>query len=143
MAAGSCMKSILPFVAGFLATLLFHQGLIALLHAAGAIPFAAWDMASTWPLAVPRVISLAFWGGVWGVVLAALIGRRRGVRWWGGWVLLGAIAPTAVALLVVLPLKGIPVTAGIVVLGAVLNGFWGLGTAILLDAFRRMLRSLR
>lgn len=137
------MRSFLPFVAGFAATLLFHQGLIALLHAGGMIPFGAWSMASTWPLGVPKVISLAFWGGVWGVVIAVVLRRWRAWRWWGGWVLLGAIGPTAVALLVVFPLKGIPVSGTSVVLGAVLNGFWGLGTAVLFDGFRRMVRSVR
>lgn len=132
------MRYVLAFVAGFVATLLFHQGLIGVLHALGVIPFAPFNMTSTWPLGVPQVFSLAFWGGVWGVVLAALLGRRRGASWWGGWILLGAVGPTAVALLVVFPLKGIPVSGMHVVLGALLNGFWGLGTALLLRALQRL-----
>ena len=137
------MKYVLPFAAGFVATLLFHQGLIALLHAFGVVPFGAWSMAATWPLGVPKVISLAFWAGLWGVVLAIPLRRRRGVQWWVGWALLGAIGPTAAALLVVFPLKGWTVTGGAIVLGALLNGFWGLGTALLLDASRRAVRALR
>lgn len=132
------MKHVLAFVAGFVATLLVHQGLIGVLHGAGVIPFAPYSMAPTWPLGVPRVLSLAFWGGAWGVVLAPPLRHRRSPAWWGGWIVLGAIAPTAVALLVVLPLKGIPVSGASVVLGGLLNGFWGLGTALFLYAFRRL-----
>lgn len=137
------VRWLLAWAAGFAATLLFHQGLIAALHAAGVVPFAAWRMAPTWPFGVPQVISLAFWGGVWAILLWRVLRRRRGLRWWGGWVLLGAIGPTAVALLVVFPLKGIPVSPAAPVLGAILNGFWGLGTALLLDALGRLPRSRR
>ena len=136
------MRWLLPFVAGFAATLLFHQGLIALLHAGGVISFDAWRMAPTWPFGIPQVVSLAFWGGVWGIVLWLVLKRWRGPGWWGGWIALGALGPTAVAVLVVLPLKGIAVSGATVVLGAILNGFWGLGSAILLDALRRVLRSI-
>ena len=137
------MRHVLAFAAGFLATLLFHQGLVALLHALGVTHFGAWNMTPTWPLGVPKVISLAFWAGVWGIVLATLLRRRRGLQWWGGWVVLGAIGPTAVALLVVFPLKGWTVTGGAIVLGALVNAFWGLGTALLLDASWRAARALR
>lgn len=133
------MGYVRAFVAGFLATLIFHQGLIAGLHAAGAVPFAAYDLSPTWPLRVPAVISLAFWGGVWGLVLWPLLRRRRGTPYWLGWLLAGAIGPTAVALLVVFPLKGIPVSATAIPLGLVLNGVWGLGTAVLLVPLRRVL----
>lgn len=132
------MKHVLAFAAGFVATLLFHQGLIGVLHAADVLPFAPFSMSPTWPLGVPQVFSLAFWGGVWGVVLAMLLRRRHGSGWWAGWVVLGAIAPTAVALLVVFPLKGIPVSGMHMMLGGLLNGFWGLGTGLLLHAFRRL-----
>lgn len=132
------MKHVLAFVAGFVSTLLFHQGLIGVLYSAHVIPFAPFNMASTWPVGVPQVFSLAFWGGAWGAVLAPLLRRRRGSLWWSGWVVLGAIGPTAVALLVVFPLKGIPVSGMNVMLGGLLNGFWGLGTALLLRAFRRL-----
>lgn len=126
------------FVAGFLATLIFHQGLVALLHAVGLVPFAAWNMASTEPLGVPSVISLAFWGGVWGIVLWLLIRRSRGTRRWLLTLAIGAIGPTAVALLVVFPLKGISVSLAMVPFGLLLNGAWGVGTLLLLAGMRRV-----
>lgn len=133
------MSFVRAFVAGFLATVIFHQGLIALLHAAGVIPFAAWSLAPTWPLGVPAVLSLAFWGGVWGLVLWLFLRRRRGSAYWLTALAVGAVGPTAVALLVVFPLKGISAGAGAAVLGALLNGIWGLGTAALVAPLRRLL----
>ena len=47
---------LLAFVAGFIATLVFHQGLLQLLHLAGKIPVAAWNMDPTPPLGVPKVV---------------------------------------------------------------------------------------
>lgn len=48
------------FVSGFIATLVFHQGLIALFYALDIIPASPFNMAPTKPLGVPSVISLAF-----------------------------------------------------------------------------------
>ena len=44
------------FVAGFVSTLLFHQGLLQLLYVGGAYPRAAWNLAPVPPLGVPAVI---------------------------------------------------------------------------------------
>ncbi|MBK1670574.1 hypothetical protein CKO28_21365 [Rhodovibrio sodomensis] len=129
------MRLLAAFVAGFLATLIFHQGAIALLHAAGAIPVAPYPGAPTWPFGVPQVISLAFWGGVWGLVLWAVIRNTRGLKYWGLCLLTGAVGPTAVAMLVVFPLKGISVDATKVVAGLILNGIWGLGTGVLILSY--------
>ena len=115
------------FFAGFLATLLFHQGLVALFWLAGAIPAPPWSMSPVAPLGVPKVISLAFWGGVWGLPVWWLIRRWRGVRQWLAALVVGAIGPTAVALLVVFPLKGLDVNSATVIGGLLVNGAWGIG----------------
>lgn len=130
------------FVAGFLSTLLFHQGLLALFYLLGTFPRAPWPMAPTEPFGVPQVISLAFWGGVWGIAIAyALRGATR-ARYWVRAVVLGAIAPSAVALLIVFPLKGMPVAAGwdptVIVAVLILNGAWGLGLALFLRWLKRL-----
>jgi len=126
------MRFLVAFIAGFLATLIFHQCALAALYGAGVVPAAPYQTAPTWPLDVPKVISLVFWGGVWGLVLWLIIRDTRGLTYWGLCALVGAIGPTAVAMLVVFPLKGIPVDATKVVGGVILNGIWGVGTGILI-----------
>lgn len=119
------------FVSGFLSTLIFHQGLLQILHMLGAVPSPAWNLAAVPPLGIPAVLSLAFFGGLWGIALWLLIQRSRGGRRWLLAGLLGAILPSAVALFIVFPLKGMPMAGGFdpkLILGALmLNGVWGLG----------------
>jgi hypothetical protein len=125
------------FIAGFLAVLIFHQAAVLVLHLASLTPAAPWRLTPTWPLGVPAVLSAAFWGGLWGILLALLVPRfgRGGSHWLAG-ALFGAIAPTLVAWFVVLPLKGLPAGGGFawpgVIVGPLVNGAWGLGAALLL-----------
>ena len=88
------MQWVKAFVAGFLATLVFHQGLLALLHAAAVVPVSPYNWAPSAPLGVPAVLSLAFWGGVWGLPLWWLIRFKPAHLYWSVAVLFGAIAPT-------------------------------------------------
>lgn len=118
------------FGAGFLATLVFHQGLVALLYLAGVMPAPAYNFAATQPFGVPAVLSLAFWGGIWGVPLWWLIRFKQPRLYWGVSLLFGAIAPTAVAMLLVFPLKGLPTTAMTWVGGFILNAAWGFGVGL-------------
>lgn len=128
------------FLAGFFSTLIFHQGTLAILHASGATPRAPYSMNATPPLGVPAVLSLAFWGGLWGIVLWLLIARFRGsASYWLLAIIVGAIAPSLVALFVVLPLKGQPAGGGgkpsLIVGALILNGMWGLGVAVFMRLF--------
>ncbi|MDI9245424.1 hypothetical protein [Marinobacter sp. CHS3-4] len=120
------------FISGLLATLIFHQGLFAVFYLAGMVPSAPYNLAPVPPLGVPAVLSLAFFGGLWGMVLWLILGRLSGLFFWLGNVIVGAIGPTAVAMLVVFPMKGLEVTAKTWTGGLVLNGFWGLGVALFL-----------
>jgi hypothetical protein len=136
------MSTLKAFLAGFLSTLVFHQGGLALLHAAGVADRAPFAMNPTGPLHVPQVVSLAFWGGIWGILLWLVIGRVRDSRsFWLLALALGAIGPTLVALFVVLPLKGQPVGGGwkpaFLVGALILNGAWGLGVAALMRLFEK------
>jgi hypothetical protein len=136
------MITVKAFAAGFLSTLLFHQGLMAILHASGATPRKAYSMDPTAPFQIPQVLSLAFWGGVWGILLWLLISRFEGPAFWLWALAAGAIAPTIVALFVVLPLKGLPAGGGweksLLVGALMLNGAWGLGVAFLMRLFERI-----
>lgn len=133
------MQHAKAFVAGFLATLIFHQGVFGLLHLAGWIASPPFNMTPTEPLAVPQVLSLAFWGGVWGIAIWLLIRRLRSAAYWLGAVVLGAIGPSLVALFVVFPLKGMAMAGGwspgILIGALLLNGAWGLGLALFMRLF--------
>ena len=106
------MTHVKSFIAGFLSALLFHQGLLYVLYAAGVSPRAPFDMTATVPLGVPAVFSLAFWGGVWGIVLWVLIRRSRGASYWVRAAVIGAIGPSVIAWFVVMPLKGMGIAGG-------------------------------
>lgn len=136
------MAFLKAFAAGFVSTLVFHQSLMALMHAAGLWPKPAYPMAPTPPLRVPAVLSLAFWGGVWGIVLWWAIAGDTGPQYWMLALVLGAIGPSLVALFVVAPIKGQPVAGGwnpkIIAGALVLNGAWGLGFALLMRLLARI-----
>lgn len=118
------------FISGFLATLVFHQGLFGVFYLAGIVPSAPFNMSPVPPLGIPSVLSLAFFGGLWGMLLWLLLGRLSGAAFWLSNVIVGAIGPTAVAMLVVFPMKGLEVSAQTWTGGLILNGLWGFGVAL-------------
>ena len=125
------------FIAGFLATLIFHQLTLGLLWSIKLAPFAPFAMAATKPFGIPAVFSLAFWGGIWGILFAWIDSYfpARSAYWLTAF-LFGAIFPSLVALLVVLPLKGRPLGGGwhppLLITAFLINGAWGLGTGLIL-----------
>ena len=130
-------RIVLAFLAGFLATLVFHQLVLWLFHAMHVTDRAPFAMNPVPPFGIPSVISLAFWGGVWGVIMIPLIAKARGAGWWIAAIAFGAVFPTLVAALVVAPLKHMtmPHTPAMVLLGLSVNGAWGLGTAVFYRMF--------
>jgi hypothetical protein len=135
------MRQVKSFLAGFLSTLVFHQGLLAILVAAGMTTRKPWVMTPTPPLGVPAVLSLAFFGGLWGILLWEVVRNRVGMARWITALVLGAVAPTLVAFFIVLPLKGLGVGGGwkpdVVVGALLLNGAWGLGVTAFMRLFGR------
>ncbi len=140
------VRPALGFIAGFLATLVFHQLMVAILWGLDVAPFAPFPMNATAPLGVPAVLSLAFWGGVWGVIYIA-VDRHfpRGAGYWVAAFGFGAVLPSLVAILVVIPLKGGSPAASLsstLLLTAVLvNGAWGVGTGVFAGLQQRALRA--
>lgn len=136
------MTHVRAFIAGFLSVLIFHQVVIQIFHLMGALPHGAWSMAATPPFGVPQVISAAFWGGAWGVVIAWWIRNSSGTAWWVRATVLGSLAPTAVALFVVFPLKGLGFAAGwdpkFIVGALIVNAAWGFGLALLMRTLKRV-----
>ncbi|MGF2035781.1 MAG: hypothetical protein RMZ43_010780 [Nostoc sp. CmiVER01] len=132
----------LAFIAGFVSVLLFHQGVLALLHAVNFAPRAPYATAPTQPFGIPQIWSSAFWGGIWGLIWVAIAPRfRHDKSYWLDALVFGAIVPTLVAWFVVAPLKGQPIAGGWklagIVTGLFVNGAWGIGTAGLLRLFSR------
>jgi hypothetical protein len=88
------------------------------------------------PLNIPAVISLAFWGGVWGILLWILIGASRDSAYWIKAIAIGALGPSLVAWFVVMPIKGLGPAGGwdpkIIIGALLLNGAWGLGVGFIM-----------
>lgn len=133
------MKLLKWFFAGALAVPLGHQPALWLLNVTGLLERPVFSMAPTRPFLVPQVLSLTFWGGVWGILLGMILSRVKGPRVYWLALVIGAIAPTLVAGLVVAPLKGLP-TGGspmLLLAGVIINGVWGVMTALFYRLMQR------
>ena len=132
---------VVGFLSGAVSVLLCHQVIAALLHAIGITPRVPYSMQPTRPLGVAQVWSLAFWGGVWGVLLAAALRRYVDGALVIAATIFGAILPSLVAWTVVAALKGQPLFAGgapkALAVGLLVNAAWGLGTGTGLALFGR------
>jgi hypothetical protein len=132
-------RLLVGFVAGAVSVLLFHQGALGLLHTLGLTPRAPYSFAETYPLGIPQVWSLAFWGGIWGVLLAASLSMLHGAGLVIVSTLYGMVFPTLVAWFIVAPLKGQPPAADLVpmamAIGLIVNAAWGFGTGTGLALF--------
>ncbi|WP_439596864.1 hypothetical protein [Falsiroseomonas sp.] len=147
------MKKVLlvGFLCGALAVLVFHQGTLWVLYhqfpLIKLLPFVpeafrpaspGFSIRSVPPLGVPQVLSAAFWGGLWGILLAALIRWARLPDLLTGF-LLGAVVCTVVGFTLVAQLRGVPMWAGgntiVWARAALLNGAFGWGAAFLMRPF--------
>ena len=127
-------RACLGFSAGAIAALVFHQGLAEIFDVIGIGKLVAFRLTPTWPFGIPALVSLSFWGAMYGVVFALLQPRFRRPLWQVG-IGLGLIAGL-VTLLILLPLKGLPVAHSWAVWPIahtlILNASWGLGTGLIL-----------
>jgi hypothetical protein len=115
MAGFSLKHLILGFIAGAIATVTVHELInLAILRAGVDFPRQPWSMdpvtikfgAST--LAeIPRIASDTFWGGVWGMVFAVILGAvPKGSMTLKG-ILLGLIGPALLGVFILVPvIKG-------------------------------------
>jgi len=130
------------FIAGAVAVLLFHQGMLTVLQFWGFTSRAPFSMQLTPPFGIPQIWSIVFWGGIWGIVF--LIFERRfpkGAGYFALAILFGAMGPSLVAWFIVAPIKGQPLAAGWnpvpMITGILINAAWGLGTALFLRGLSR------
>mgnify|MGYP001557745486 CR=1 FL=1 len=133
----SVLLMAIAFVAGFSSVLIFHQPMLIILKAISLAPekLNPYAMGLTNPLGVPRLFSLAFWGGIWGLVLALSVTWTRNWGYWLSGLIIGSLGPSLVNWFIVLPLKGEPIAGSWappgVATALIINGAWGLGTVIL------------
>jgi hypothetical protein len=131
---------VLGFLAGALAVMTFHQGMVFLLSAVGLIQSRVYAMRGVPPFGVPTILNQMFWGGLWGLLFAATADALP--RWpllLLGFVF-GVLGPVLASWFVVAPLKGLPIAAGWVpqrmLAGLLINGCWGIGMVLLYAGLR-------
>ncbi len=127
------------FVVAVVSVLTFHQGMWTLLHylalpGLGMPPPFPMDPVPPW--GVPKIVSLCFWGGLWGALFGAVWRGPRSSFWWGG-ILLG-IAAALTGLFIVPAIKGQVIAGGWVlnnwIRSFLINGTWGLGVGLMFTA---------
>jgi len=121
----------LAFLAGFLATILFHQTAIWLLTLLAPFPFAPWNMAPN-DYGLPRVVVLSIWAGVWAVPLCLLIRARPRLPAMTTGAVLGSLIPSLWGWTVIAALRGGPLFAGgngrVILTVLFVNAVWGATT---------------
>ncbi len=67
---------VIGFAAGALSVLVFHQGMVLILHLMKQTPNFPWNTATFrgGPVPIPVIVNQMFWGGLWGVGFAAVGG---------------------------------------------------------------------
>jgi hypothetical protein len=133
------------FVAGFASVLVFHQFGFWVLNEMHYARVPLYNMRPVPPFGVPMILSLAFWGGLWGIAADCTVRRLPGAL--GGvlgWVLFAMIPVTLVNWFIVLPLKGAAVGGGFymrgILIGLFVYALWGLGMWLIATALRRLMK---
>ena len=139
-------RALLGFAAAVLSVLTFHQGMWALLYAAGIMPPAPYPTNPVPPFGVPLIASLCFWGGLYGLAFGLVLPRLSRAPMLLLGLGLGLLAAT-VGWFVVAPLKGQPVAGGFVPLrmlvSVLVNGTWGIGVGLILRLLMRRMSAAR
>jgi hypothetical protein len=120
-------------VAGSVSVLMFHQTTLQFFWL-GWAPMAAFRIAQVPPFSAPLVVSITFWGAVYGGVFALVVPHARGPLWLKG--MIAGVMATGMAWFVFLPLMGRHAAFGWHV-WPMLRTFvayqmWGLGLSVLL-----------
>jgi hypothetical protein len=131
---------VLGFVAGIIAVLVFHQGLVWLLYMAGQLPAGPYGLRPISPFGVPQIVNQCFWGGLWGIVIAVLLRRLQMLDLLFGFAF-GAVALSLTNWVVLPAIKGGAYFAGgdprRMAITVAIAGTFGWGVALILRALRR------
>lgn len=129
-------RALIGFTAAVISTLTFHELGFLLVNLTGLGSFTLFNMRPTVPLGVPLLISLSFWGGLWGILYVFIVERfPKNIHPWVAGFVFAILLPTLFGWTIVALLKGLPIFLGFDVLRLVLiifiNGLWGVGLPIL------------
>lgn len=125
-------------VAGALSILMFHQTTLEAFFWLGLAPNAAFRIAQVPPFHAPLVVSITFWGAVYGALFAAAAPLVKAPRWVKG---IGAgLCAMTLAWFVFLPVMGHPMAfawkAWPMLRSFIAYQMWGLGLIIVLPLLR-------
>ena len=137
--------AIIGFVAGSLSVLIFHQLGFLVANELGFTRVPLYSLRPVPPFGVPTILSLAFWGGLWGIAGSFFVARlpppMNGVL---GWLLFAVVIVTFANWFIVLPIKGAPVGGGFrlpgVVVAPLVYGLWGFGMWLIATLMRRVIK---
>lgn len=123
-------------IAGALAVIACHQTTLQIFFWLGLAPQAAFRVALVPPFNAPLVVSITFWGGLYGAIFGWLMPRMRGPLWLNG--MAAGVFAMLLGWFVFLPLMGHPAAFGGSP-GPMARSFtayqmWGLGMAFILPA---------
>jgi hypothetical protein len=121
-------------VAGAIAMLMFHQVTLQVFFWCGLTPQAAFRIAHVPPFNIPMVVSITFWGAVYGGVFGWFVPRMPGSLAIRG--LLAGVFATLMGWFVVRPIAGYDIAFGWaywpMLRSAAANLMWGVGVALIL-----------
>ncbi len=96
--------ALIGFVAGAIATVTVHELINYALLQAGVFPRQPWSMTPAAMTGVPQIVSDAFWGGVWGVIFAALYDALPGDGATLKGLIFGVLGPALIGVFILVPL---------------------------------------
>jgi uncharacterized membrane protein YagU involved in acid resistance len=124
------------FLAGAIATVIFHQLTVLVLHLANFIPNFPWSMRPVPPLNIPTIVNQMFWGGLWGVLFAAILPWIPARELWQKGAIFGLVGVWLLGNGILVPLfKGTPLLFGFQLsrawLGFVILLVFGIGLGLI------------
>lgn len=95
---------LLGFIAGALATFTAHELISYVLLKLGVFPRKPWSLDSAPVTGVPQIFSDMFWGGLWGIVFAALVPMLPGGGLITNGLVFGILGPALIGVFLLVPL---------------------------------------
>jgi hypothetical protein len=129
---------LLGFIAGALSVLIFHQGMVFVLHMIGSIPNPPFNFSTMkGPIPVPVLVNQMFWGGLWGIGFAALGGFIPVSASWLRGLIYGLLGPALLGNGLLVPFfRGTAYFWGgqpsRILISALIGGAFGIGIGLIL-----------